>query len=363
MHIITKEILSFSSNMSSPIPLFNKDFLIFDIETTGFSREHAIIYMIGCIYKKDKGYEYCNLFASDPSKEPELIRHFFDMLKDFNCLIHFNGNNFDIPFLLARASKHHIKEGLSSLESIDLYDLLRPFRKCLNFPNLKLDTLQYEFGFTRKDASTGGDLIQIYQGYVRKPYKPYYELMLLHNKEDVEGMIPLLSLIDVFILIENFILKGNFKLMSINKTNSTIEITYALPFKIKINLALFYRDCEFTFVSGTHTAKLILPLSQGKKKRFFENYKDYMYLPEKDEIIHKSIANFIAPHKKVKTKKSTCYISHSDTFIPVFSLNNIAQPFKDNFKSKEYYTILNSDLDTSFFKQQLIGFLKNCKKS
>ncbi|HHX79387.1 MAG TPA: ribonuclease H-like domain-containing protein [Acholeplasmataceae bacterium] len=359
MHIITKKILFSPDTMSEPISLFHKNFLIFDIETTGFSRDHAIIYMIGCIYKKDGSYEYCNIFASDSSKEEDMIRYFFNMLKDFNCLISFNGNNFDIPFLLARAKKHSIKETISLLESIDIYGLLRPFRKCLSFSNLKLDTVQNELGYARKDTATGGDLIHIYHAYAREPYHPYYKLLLLHNKEDVEGMIPLLPLIDIFILIEAY----HFDFLSTDEINKKIVATYALPHKAGVDFVLSHQGCELKFSVNQQTVKFTLPFCHDKKKRFFENFKDYMYIPEKDEVIHKSIANFMPAHQKIKSKKSNCYISYSGVFIPVFTLKGVEQPFKDSFKSKQHYTLLNPHLNANFFKQQLLAFLKNCKES
>ena len=363
MHTTTKKIESKLANLSSSSYLLNRDFLIFDIETTGFSREYDFIYMIGCIYKKDHGYEYCNLFANSPSDECEIILTFFKMLKDFDCLIHFNGNRFDIPFLLARATKHNIANQLSHMESIDIYDLLRPFRKYLDFPNLKLDTIQNQLGYLRKDTYTGGDLIQVYQNYVRKPYQPYYDLLLLHNKEDVEGMIHLLPFIDIFILIDHLILKEDFKFLTIEQGDNSLKILYSLPYKADMSLQLSYGGSLFKLISASDVASLTLPLCQDKKKLFFDNYKDYMYLPEKDEVVHKSIAAFIPADKKIKAKKSNCYISHTGDFIPIFSLKDITRPFTDDFKSKDYYTVLEPTLDTNFFNNQLIGFLKTCKQS
>ena len=357
MHIITKEVIIMPDNITETKTLIKEDFLIFDIETNGFSRRDAIIYMIGCIYKKNDHYEYCNLFASSPSKEYDLICYFFNMLKKFHWLVHFNGNNFDIPFLLARAKQHGITETISPLKSLDIYDILRPYRKSLNLPNLKLATLQNKLGYVRKDTTSGGDLIPIYHAYVKKAYKPYYELLLLHNREDVEEMLALLPLIDIFIFIE----RGTFEFVAVNQANKTIEVSYTLPYKVGIDFQLSLRDCRLIFSSGSKVVKFILPLCPDKKKRFFENYKDYMYIPEKDQVVHRTIASFMPTCKKIKAKKSNCYISHQGVFIPIFNVSNAAQPFKDNFKSKDYYTVFNLDLDSNFFKQELIEFLKACK--
>ena len=363
MHIVTNKIRHTLDTLPSSTYLLNRDFLLFDIETTGFSREYAIIYMIGCIYKKDNHYEYCNLFAESPSEEHELIYHFFTMLKDFNCIVHFNGNGFDIPFLLARAEKYRIKEQISHMESIDIYDLLRPLRKCLAFPDLKLDTIQNQLGYFRKDTCTGGDLIQVYQNYANRPYKPYYNLLLLHNKEDVEGMIHLLPLIDIFELIDGLILNEDFELLTIEQEANSIKVIYTLPYQVSMDFELSHKGSVFKLFSGSDTAKLTLPLYEDKKKLFFENYKDYIYLPEKDEVVHKSIATFMPTHKKEKAKKSNCYVSHLGNFIPVFRQEDTDQPFKDHFKSKDYYALVALELDSNFFNKQLVGFLKTCKEA
>lgn len=362
MHIITKEVPSILGNTPISGYLLNKDFMIFDIETTGFSKDYAILYMIGCIYSKNGHYEYCNIFAESPSEESEVIQYFLTMLKDFTCVIHFNGNGFDIPFLLSRAKRYSIADTISHLESIDIYDLLRPYRKCLDFPNLKLDTIQTHLGYNRKDTTTGGELIPIYQSYAKEPYLPYYELLLLHNKEDVEGMISLLPLIDIFILIDQLILGKDFEYASSHEEDGETQIVYSLPYKAGMDLKLSCQSAHLRFSSGSDLAKLTLPIYEGKLKLFFDNYKDYMYLPEKDDVIHKSIASFMYGHKKVQAKKSNCYVSHTGRFLSVFKLAHVHQPFRKDFRSKDYYVSLDTELNHAFFISQLPGFLETCNR-
>ena len=77
-----------------------KDLLFFDIETTGFSGETSQLYLIGCTYFDGFGWKLIQWFADTRQAEKELLDAFFEFLKRFKILIHFNGDRFDIPFIL-----------------------------------------------------------------------------------------------------------------------------------------------------------------------------------------------------------------------------------------------------------------------
>ena len=87
-----------------------------------------------------------------------------------------------------------------------------------------------------------------------------------------------------------------------------------------------------------------------------------MYLPEKDDVIHKSIASFMYGHKKVQAKKSNCYVSHTGRFISVFKLAHVDQPFREDLRSKDYYVNFDTELNHTFFISQLSGFLETCNR-
>ncbi len=363
MHIITKKITSNLDNIYNSAYLSNRKLMIFDIETTGFSRQNEITYMIGCILKTDNIYDYHNIFASKPSSEEKILKHFFDMLEKIDCIITFNGNNFDIPFLLARANKYNIKSKISHIETIDIYELLRPFRTGLGLPNLKLNTIQNKLGYKREDEYSGGDLIKIYKDYVRNPYVPYYELLLLHNKEDVEGMINLLPLIDTSSLLSNIVNNYQIQFIESRIYEDRAVILYKLPSKSPLDFKLTSKSsAELILEQNTNTAKLVIPLCKGEKKYFFDNYKDYMYIMEKAEVMHKSVASFISSDKKRRAKKAECYVSKEGIFIPIFapdiSSRTDIRIFKDSLNSKDNYAIVSPDLKNDFYIDQIIGFIR-----
>lgn len=361
MRITTQKIVLDLDKPSKSVYCSERNPLIFDIETTGFSKEHAIIYMIGCIYKKNDFYEYCNILAHTPEEEREIINYFFDLIKNFDCIIHFNGNNFDIPFLLERAKMHKLNYSINHIESVDIYQLLRPFRKHLNLPNLRLDTIQEALGYNRQDIFTGGELIQVYYNYTISPQSSDYDILLLHNKEDVEGMIYLMPLIDIFLLIDKIITTKCSTVSSINIFNNKIHIVYTIPYKFYIDLTLSFNDANVSFISTDNTIEFIIPVQSTTKKMFFENHNDYVYIPDRDEAIHKSIARFMTSHKKVKANKKNCYVPNTGLFIPLFGKMDNKKIFKDSYNDKELFVALNEELDADFYIEQLINFLSFCK--
>ncbi|MBP3544608.1 MAG: ribonuclease H-like domain-containing protein [Lachnospiraceae bacterium] len=79
--------------------------VFFDIETTGFSGQSSLIYLIGCIYYKDNSWQLRQWFLDDVNTEKELLLSFFDFIGSYTWLIHFNGAAFDIPFIEKRLAR------------------------------------------------------------------------------------------------------------------------------------------------------------------------------------------------------------------------------------------------------------------
>lgn len=54
----------------------------------------------------------------------------------------------------------------------------------------------------------------------------------------------------------------------------------------------------------------------GTLKYFFQDYKNYYYLPAEDQAIHKSVAAYMDKKNRWPAKASTCYIKKSGNFLP-----------------------------------------------
>lgn len=85
-----------------------EDLLFFDIETTGFSGEYSNLYLVGCVYYEGGRWNLVQWFADTVSAEKEVLTTFFEFLKRFPIVVHFNGDGFDIPYLLKRCRAYDL---------------------------------------------------------------------------------------------------------------------------------------------------------------------------------------------------------------------------------------------------------------
>ena len=74
-------------------------------------------------------------------------------------------------------------------------------------------------------------------------------------------------------------------------------------------------------------ANIHIPVFKGRLRHYFEDYKDYYYLPDEDTAIHKSIAESVDRSHRVQATKATAYTWASGSFIPQCS-NKITPYFK-----------------------------------
>jgi hypothetical protein len=172
--------------------LFDTSSIFFDIETTGFSPAHSSIYLIGCARRIGESVQIDQFFAETPADEKEVVSSFLDILKDCRTIISYNGIGFDIPFLKAKCDSYKLKEQFKDFNYLDIFKSVSKLKFLLKLPNYKQKTLESFLGLSREDRYSGGDLINVYQEYCKSPDPQKEELLLLHNYEDVLGMMDLL---------------------------------------------------------------------------------------------------------------------------------------------------------------------------
>ncbi|MBR3042412.1 MAG: ribonuclease H-like domain-containing protein [Eubacterium sp.] len=179
----------------------DKKICMFDIETTGLSPLKSFTYLIGINVFKDGEWQIIQLFNDDGSSEPEMIRTLHSVLEDMDVLIHFNGDTFDIPYIEKRTEMiertYHISmvNHFRDTKSFDLLKDIRPYKFSLGLPNLKQKTIERYIGLDRVDMYNGGQLIDVYLGYLAAKDEKSRKLVLRHNRDDMEGMIFISSML------------------------------------------------------------------------------------------------------------------------------------------------------------------------
>ena len=175
--------------------------LFIDIETTGLSPKNASIYLIGACYYEDNIWNGIQWFAQTPAEEESILQAFFQFASSYSTLIHFNGNQFDLPFIKNRCESYGLDYTFDSFEGIDIYKRVSLCKHFLQLPNCKQKSIEKFLHLNREDLYSGGELIPIYQEYVKNPDAQKEDLLLLHNKDDLKGMLeilPILSYGDIF---------------------------------------------------------------------------------------------------------------------------------------------------------------------
>lgn len=297
------------------------DLLFFDIETTGFSGDTSNLYLIGCTYFQEGSWNLIQWFADTAAAEPELLDSFFSFLENYKILIHFNGDGFDIPYLLKRC--RHLKKDydFSNVASIDIYKKIRPYRKLLGLESMKQKAIEAFLGISRTDQYSGGQLIDVYRAYLKNHSEELYDLLILHNEDDLKGMpsiLPILNYPDFF--------EGEMTLKSQQILTETcsdgsrrhlLELICQSPCAIPVPFS-----CSMEPVvcfASQNQLTLEVTLFEGELKHFYSNYQDYCYLTEENRTVPKSDAARYDPGVCVRATAKNCYTREQGVFLPQFS--------------------------------------------
>ena len=192
---IIKNVITIPLEFKPSINIDNICF--FDIETTGLSREYHQIYLIGILFfnRESNDWTLTQLLADSLSDEEDLLLSFTSMVKDFDRLVTYNGDSFDIPFVKKRLEKFGHYWDVDT--SLDLYKLMRENRDILEIPDLKLKTLEKHLGIFRDDLISGKDCIDLYKSYTVTKSDDTLNPILQHNYDDLQYMPHLLRIYNI----------------------------------------------------------------------------------------------------------------------------------------------------------------------
>jgi len=326
-----------------------------DIETTGLSPNASSLYLIG-LMRFDAAQNKWHLFqwfADNYQSEKSMIKSFLEALADIQFLYHFNGQTFDIPYLLKKCTRHSIMlsehcskllQDKSGIYSIDLLKKIRPLRHALSLEKCRQTECERFLGLKRTEPFSGADLIPVYSEYMQQKIlapenaKKPEQVLLLHNHDDMEMMLNLCSLLTYEEYLseagaDRLFNKENIKTLKTKQTDSKwLTVAFTLPAAVPKEITVYAcypqnlqkaeepkESCPFpkaTLTFQKQTAQLKLPLYHGTLKFFFPDYKNYYYLPIEDTAIHKSVAAFVDSSYRKKATAATCYTKKEGTFLP-----------------------------------------------
>lgn len=358
MRFITMKCIEKSLGILSPkYPIENlcipNQTLFIDIETTGLYVRSSNLYMIGCacldeVPDKPACWRTIQWLATNYEDEINILNAFAVFAKSYRYLIHFNGNHFDIPYLQNKMQQYNIPFSFDDFEGIDIYRRIAPYKTFLKLPDCKQKTIEnYVTATVRKDQFTGGELIDVYHEYVLHHDAEKEHFLLLHNEEDLKGMLEIaaaLAIPDLFHLpVTVTKVQANYYMDVNQKQCSEIIMNLKLPTALPAALSYGANGCYFNGcgIDG----KLRVPVYEGELKYFYSNYKEYYYLPKEDTAIHKSVAAFVDQAYRRQATARNCYTRKTSTYLPQWEV--LFTPFfKKDYDDKELFFELTDELKT-----------------
>lgn len=319
--------------------------LFLDIETTGFTARSSYLYLIGCAYYLAGKWRTIQWMAESYEQETDILKAFFEFSKPYRYLVHFNGNNFDLPFITQKCQQHELPYSFDNFEGIDLYRRISPYKFFLKLPNCKQKTLEQFLGINRKDVFSGSELIGIYNDYIKNPTEFSENALLLHNADDLKGMLETLPMLNYYDLFNHPVRARKVQANSYRDVNGgqrkeliiTLALDQPLPKLVQANAG----SC---FFRGEGSEAIIkIPIYEEELKYFYSNYQNYYYLPTEDVALHKSVAGFVDKDNRIPASAANCYTRKFSTYLPQWDV--LFEPFfKRDYKSSELYFELTEDL-------------------
>lgn len=326
------------------------ELLFFDIETTGLTARSSSLYLIGAVSFQGSDWQVTQWFAETPDEEASVLETFMTHASHYKHLIHFNGDRFDIPYLADKCYPYRICNTLPALQSHDLYRMIRPLKSMLQLSSLKQKSLEEFLGIYREDRFTGGELISVYQEYMFHPTHESEQILLLHNYEDLLGMLALLPILSYLAILD-----GNARVCDCTMDGDCMMLMAELPTILPQPFS--FRTPLYLLSGRQEHIVLRVEGVRGTLKHFFTDYKNYYYLPLEDTAIHKSVATYVDKEYREQAKASTCYHKMEGFFFPQ-KQEIVAPIFKEKHTDRLlYFQCTDAFLESRELQQKYLEHL------
>ncbi len=328
-----------------------EDLLFFDIETTGLSARSSHLYLIGAVALEHGSWVATQWFAASYAQERAVLADFLSYAARFSHLAHFNGDHFDLRYLAEKCRSLALENPLPAMKSHDIYRMVSPLKEILGLSSLKQKSLEQFLGIDREDRYSGGELIRIYHAHAARPDAESQRLLLLHNYEDLLGMLSILPILSYRALIAGT-WRGTAHEVDGNLARFCGKLPHAAPKPLT-----YENDCATVTVDRDDLAFCV----QGTReplKHFFPDYKNYWYLPLEDTAIHKSVGTFVDKQYRQSAKAATCYVKKEGFFLP--ERTDLFSPvFRKGYKEEPRYFAATQDFlaDTALWPAYLQDLL------
>lgn len=311
---------------------FDENTVFFDIECTGLSPRKSYIYLIGYAVRLGNKISITQLLAKDETEELEVLLEFEKVINSYNTLLGFNSTRFDESFIVERCRKYKLNTIIKNKRHIDMYLATTKAKCLLDLPNYKQKTIEEFLGLHREDKYNGGELIPVYQHYSLMGDKESKDLILLHNFEDIKGMIYIVDVLSYSDLLTSDLRYVSSE-TSEEKLRFQVETEFALP--SSINKIREYG----MYIIKNNRIYVNLNIFQGALYTFLPDYRNYYYLINEDIIVPKSLGESIDKSCRRPATRKDCKVAAEGTYVLLPKGIDVGNTriFKTDYDSKESY--------------------------
>ncbi|MDO4519395.1 MAG: ribonuclease H-like domain-containing protein [Eubacteriales bacterium] len=298
--------------------------VFYDVETTGLSPKESYLYLIGMLYEKDGYYVLHQMFAETIDEEAELVRDFSKFISELHnhYLVHYNGNQFDRPYVEYKCEQYHVPSPFTDHNTVDLYQLYKPCKKLFHLKSMRLAAMeQFLNPDMQRKYPNGKECISYYQKvsaikglelkyhiHHEDEYQTYIDTLLGHNREDLMGTMLICSLSAYFQWDADCLNEGNLiqcQILDKESSSPKYQITYQSNRNFSVSLNLEYQNIHLLIEN--EMIILTLPIYENQIRLYHRNYKDYVYLTNEDYAIPKSLSSFMESSLYEKASEVNCY--------------------------------------------------------
>ncbi len=315
--------------------------LLFDIETSGLSFSGSHVTVIGAGYADGDLFSVIQFFCEHPENEKNVITDFLNLMKNFSNVLHFNGNSFDIPYIRQKCIKYELKDPFEGKESIDLFRIACRYKNLLRLKGLKQKEIEKQCRLERKDTISGADCITAYKKFLSTGDENAKNLLLLHNEDDILGLFLLHGFYSyqLFQEHENIIPESSEIIDEDNEKYHVIRFILKPHIPLPVHSSGSYYNLEIKENRGV----LIIKGLFCQRNYYFNDHKDYFYLPSEDIAIHKSVGIYVDRKMRRQASRENCREKKTDYFFP--QPDAIINPaFRQTYKSSlSWYGIKHTE--------------------
>ena len=275
-----------------------EDAYFLDIETTGLSPAISHIYLIGVAYACGEEVVMKQWFMEKLTDEAQALKAYSEFAKGFDTCIHYNGTTFDLPFL-RKCAKSYYMDLYEADNSLDLKTALGRYAYVLKPDSFRQRDLETVTGYIREDGCTGAQLVEVYEKYEKEPTGEAPRLLLLHNHDDLLGMLRIHSLLQLSRVEEAPLCDVCINLS--NGLHATARMTGIMLPQLRASADGFLLELKGDRRSGDAA------LYEGRARYYFDDYRDYYYLPDEDMAIHKSVGVYVDSSRRQRANAYNCY--------------------------------------------------------